>query len=272
MLLFDPLYDSIINKLIDHKWARIQELHTEVTKEHQISLPNFYKIIGKLIDEQIIIKEHGKLFLHSRRVLWFLDLADNLKQNYLMEMWSVAQLQLGQSMVYESTTIKDLDGVRGDWMLQVNKMYGTQEATYVYQAHPYYALGMNNTEISFFAQVNKVSEVYFLTGNTYFLDIYGANVYSEIGIKSVATNYLPFIKEGYCVTVIGDFIFEVLYPKEISEYFNIFFNTIGDIKDFNAWLFSRIFEMKTHAKLTIRRDEQQANKIKKVFEKSFKTY
>ena len=140
MLLFEQLYDTIVHKLIEHKWASLQELHKQVNKEYQISLPNFYKVIWKFIDEQIIIKENGKLFLHNRRIIGFLDIADNLKKTYLTEIGSVAQLQEGQAMYHEASSIETLDGVRGDRMLQVNRMYGKQESTYVYQARPYYCL------------------------------------------------------------------------------------------------------------------------------------
>jgi len=155
-------------------------------------------------------------------------------------------------------------------MLQVNRLYGKEESTYVYQSRPYYALGMNKTEMAFFKEANKLADVYFLTGNTNFLDTYGANLYTEIGIKSVASGDVPFLKDGYCVTVIGEYIFEVLYPKEISDYFKIFFDSIKDIKDFNANLFHRIFEMKVDCKLTLRHDPIQAKNIEKVFKKIFK--
>lgn len=269
MLLFETLYDAIIHKLIEHKWSTLQELHKYVNKEYQISLPNFYKIIGRLIDEQIIIKENGKLFLHNRRIIGFLDIADNLKKTYLTESWSIAQLQEGQAMYHEASSIETLDGVRGDRMLQVNRVYGKHESTYVYQARPYYALGMNKTEMAFFKEANKLADVYFLTGNTNFLDKYGASLYTEIGVKSLATNNVPFLKDGYCVTVIGDYVFEVLYPKEISDYFKIFFDSIKEIKDFNPELFHRIFEMKANCKLTLRRDINQAKNIKKAFQKEF---
>lgn len=69
MLLFDPLYDTLITSLIQHKEVSIQDLHAHVSKEYQISLPNFYKVISKLLEEQILIKEQGKLSLHNRWIL-----------------------------------------------------------------------------------------------------------------------------------------------------------------------------------------------------------
>ena len=270
MLLFEPLYDTIVHKLIEYKWTSLQELHKNVNKDYKISLPNFYKVIGRLISEQILIKENWKLFLHNRWILWFLWIADELKNSYLSWKSKVNQLTEWQSMYYEATSIENLDGVRGDRMLAINKIYWKSESTYVYQAHPYYALGMNKTEMAFFKEANKLADVYFLTGNTNFLDKYGANLYTKIGINSLATDNVPFMKDGYCVTVIGDYIFEVIYPKEISDYFKIFFETIKDIKKFNTELFHRIFEMKANCRLILRQDSIQAKNIKKVFEKTFK--
>jgi hypothetical protein len=81
---------------------------------------------------------------------------------------------------------------------------------------------------------------------------------------------IPFLKDGYCVTVVGNYIFEVIYPKVISDYFKIFFDSIKDLKDFNAGLFQRVFEMKADCKVTVRYDEAQAKNIVKVFKKVFK--
>lgn len=78
------------------------------------------------------------------------------------------------------------------------------------------------------------------------------------------------MKEGYCITVVGDFIFEVLYPPEISDYFKIFFESVTDIKNFNAELFHRIFEMKANCKLTLRRDAIQAESTRKIFLDTYK--
>lgn len=269
MLLFDPIYDKIVNALIEYKGKSIKEIHKEINREYEVSLPNFYKIISKLINEQIIIKENWGLSFHNRRVLWFIDIADELKKAYLTEIWNVAQLKEGQTIYHETSNIEILDGVRWDWMLQINRMYWDKEATFVYQAHPYYALWMNKTEMAFFKEANKVAKVYFLTWNTKFLDIYGASLYKKIWISSLATDDIPLLKEWYCVTVVGDFVFEVLYPKEISDYFKIFFDSIKDLKDFNPDLFHRIFEMKANCKLTMRHDSNQAGNIKKIFEKSF---
>ena len=179
------------------------------------------------------------------------------------------QLQEGQAMYYEATSIEAIDGVQGDRMLSVNRLYGKQEPTYTYQARPYYALGMNKTEMAYRKEVHKIAEVYFLAGNTNFLDLYGTSLYTEIGVKALATDTVPFLKDGYCIAALGDYVFEVLYPKEINNYFKIFFDTIKDLKDFNPDNFHTIFTMKASCKLTLRRDRQQAESVREVFQKAF---
>jgi len=69
--------------------------------------------------------------------------------------------------------------------------------------------------------------------------------------------------------VIGEYVFEVLYPKAISNAFKFFFDSINEIEQFNADFFHTIFEMKANCKLTLRRNTMQAYTIKKVFEKLF---
>lgn len=270
MLLFEEMNDLLIKTLIAHKWATIQELHKFVKSKTSISLPNFYKLINKLIKQQILIKENGKLSLHNRRVLGFLNLADELKNAYSDEKTALNNLQEGQSLYHEASSIESLDGVWWDRMLQVNSVHWKHEPSYVYQARPYYALGMHDTEMAFFKEAKKLAEVYFLCSNTKFLDLYGISCYTNIWIPALAVDNLPFMKEGYCVTVIGSYVFEVLYPKEISDYFNIFFESITSMDTFNPELFYRIFTMKANCKLTLRKDAVQAERIKEVFIKAFK--
>ncbi|MEI7478423.1 MAG: hypothetical protein WCJ81_08380 [bacterium] len=65
-------------------------------------------------------------------------------------------------------------------MLEVNRICGDKEPSYIYHAHPYYALGMHETEMSFFKQANSIAPVYYLTGNTGFLDLHGVKLYHKI--------------------------------------------------------------------------------------------
>ncbi|GHV22926.1 hypothetical protein FACS189428_5710 [Clostridia bacterium] len=179
MQLFEPLHDLIIHKLIAHKGISTQSLHKLVNEEIQISLPNFYKVIEKLITNRVIMKENGKLYLHNRRILGILDLADELKESYTTEISNVSQLQEGQSVIHEASSISALDVVWADWELSINRLYGDKQDSYMFHSHPYYILGTKETEFAFWKQVSKIANFYYLCANTKFLDVYGAKLYEE---------------------------------------------------------------------------------------------
>lgn len=81
---------------------------------------------------------------------------------------------------------------------------------------------------------------------------------------------VSFPREGYCVTVIGDFVFEVIYPQHITDYFRLLFETINDIQTFNPELFRKIFEMRERCKLTLRRSKKHAAKVREGFLENMK--
>ena len=104
---------------------------------------------------------------------------------------------------------------------------------------------MHKTEMAFFTAAQKKTTIYFLFGDSCFLDTYGSDLYKKAGMKYVTISKKhPFLQDGYCVNVVGEYIFEFLYPKTISEYFKVFFSSIHELKQFNKEFFGKIFEMK----------------------------
>jgi len=270
MLLFDPLYDALVNVFIEHPKLSTQELHKYVNKEISVSLPNLYKVIGKLLDEQILIKESWKLSLHRRRIEEFCETGDKFKKIHLEAPLHSIELKEGEMVNFQANSIKDIDGIRWDAFLNVHRLHDASEAMYVYHAHPYYALWMYKTEMAFFTAIQKNGTAYLLFSDTWFLDKYWADLYKKAGIENVAISKKhPFLQDGYCINVVWEYILEFVYPKTISEYFKVFFSSVHDIKQFNKELFGKIFEMKGECKITLRRNKKDAEMFKKEIKKYF---
>lgn len=271
MLLFDPVYDILIEAFIEHQKLSTQDLQKYINKNYPISLPNLYKIIAKLLDEQILIKEWGKLSLHSRWIGDFCEIADKLKKVYFESPSRPIDLKEGQIINFQANSIKDMDGIRGDVVLNVHRLHEKSEPIYIYHAHPYYALWMHDTEMAFFKAIQKNTEVYLLFSDTGFLDTYGLKLYKKVGINNVVISKKhPFLQDGYCFNIVWEYIFEFVYPKAISDYFKMFFSSIHTEKQFNQELFSKIFEMKWECKVSLRRNKKEAEMFKKEVMKCFK--
>lgn len=150
-------------------------------------------------------------------------------------------------------------------------MYGKKEDTYFYNAHTYHILGMNETESSNFRQFsNQSNKVYFLAGNETFLDKYGVELLRMQGTDVVCSDKVKFLREGYCINIVGDYIIEVLFPETLTQYFNVFFTNTKKMDDFNSEMFQNIFRIKAECKLTLRRSTPQSAAFKKEIKKFFK--
>lgn len=130
---------------------------------------------------------------------------------------------------------------------------------------------MHDTEMNFFTSVQKDTEIYLLFSDTGFLDTYGAQLYKKAGMKHVTiSKKQPFLQDGYCLNIVGEYIFEFIYPQAISDYFKVFFSSVHNSKQFNKELFGKIFEMKGNCKITLRRSKKDADMFKKEIKKYFK--
>jgi hypothetical protein len=100
-------------------------------------------------------------------------------------------------------------------------------------------------------------------GNESVMDKYASEQIRLLGIDIVCNNKHQFLKDGYFINVVGDYILEALFPDIISQYFKVFFDNVQDISDFNPEGFESIFKMKSECKITFRRSPSQAKLLKK---------
>ena len=150
-------------------------------------------------------------------------------------------------------------------MIEVNRVHAPWCDTYVYQAHTYYMIWMQETEQNFFQEESKISKIYYVTGNDTFLDKHGLSFYTKMWIDAKIKKEIAFPKDGYCVTIIWDYIFELIYPPHISDYFRVLFESISSKSNLNTELFYKIFQMRAKYTLSIRRNEKMATTLRKEF-------
>lgn len=177
MFLKEP-QTIVCTLLSDHKHLTIQKLYDQATQRGLgISLPNFYKIIAKLIDEQVVVKKDGTLQLHGMRVQHTVMLADKIKTNYLHDdAINIDKIKPGQNKIFEATSLYELDIIRTDIFGELYAKNTGQEA-YYYNSHPYHILGMPDKEKTNLEELGKkMAKTYFVFGNTTFLDQYGADM------------------------------------------------------------------------------------------------
>lgn len=270
MLFFKKIYDTIIFVLVKHKQLTTKELYQEVSHTDTISLSNFYKIVDEMISWQILLKEKKSIQIHARWIVEYLQLWEKMKDTYMSNAHNKIELNPWQKTSYSAPSIHDIDGIWWDLVLAVNMKYWNTEPAYIYHSHAYYILGMYETEAWLFSSIDNLSkQVFFLVGNTTVLDQHWTQMYNAIGMNALCTEDHPRLKEWFFINVIGDYVFEFLYPPIIIQYFKVFFDSVQDISNFNPELFHNIMKMKANCTVRIKNDPEQAKKIKKIFWKIF---
>ncbi len=257
--------------LSDQKWLTVQKLYNIVKRTVTISLPNFYKIIAKLIDEQVIVKKNMKLQLHDMRIQHTLMLADKIKLHYIQdEEVHIEKLKPWQSQVFEAPSLYDVDIL---WTDALSKLYAkyTWDIAYYYNSHPYHILGMTQKEKwNLTALGKKMAKTYFLFWNTSFLDIYGSELLQMQWYEIRCINTTSFPEEWYCINIIWDYLIEILFPDSITQYFKIFFESVHNTKWFNTEMFTSIMKMKATCTLKIIHSPEHAKKMTSKIKQYFK--
>jgi hypothetical protein len=65
------------------------------------------------------------------------------------------------------------------------------------------------------------------------MDEHAANIIKLQGVDVICTEKHKFLKNGYFINIIGDYILEAVFPDIINQYFKAFFDNIQNIKNFN---------------------------------------
>ncbi|MFZ2150731.1 MAG: hypothetical protein WAZ12_00220 [Candidatus Absconditicoccaceae bacterium] len=271
MFFSKTLYDRIFREIAENQEHTIQTLHKVINKkEEKISLPNFYKIIDNLLENQILTKEQGKLKLHTAWILSLFELNNKVRETYIENTLKL-DLKEGEQKTFYASSLIDIDNIRAELLSIIALKGGKTESLYMYNSHLYHILGMPETETTNFKNMSKqMQKVYLLVGNESVMDQYAANIIKLQGIDIVCSDKTKFLKDGYFINIIGEYMIEALFPDIINQYFKAFFDNIKNLKDFNPELFQNIFKMKAEIKITIRRSKSQTDSLKKEIKKFFK--
>ena len=263
--------NTIVSCLAEMRDCTVQELFKCVSKKWlKVSLPNFYKIISRMVDNQVLVKTNGSLQIHTMYIHYIIWLATNLQKTYYSDnsynVWSLAQWE---HKTFNASSLYDLDVIRMDILWQLIKAYPWEEA-YYYNSHPYHILSMQEKEQANLAEIGKAMNTsYFLFGNNTFLDRYGSELLSMQGYTITCTDNASFPEEGYMINIIGDYMIECSLPSTITQHYKIFFDSVNSLEEFNAQMFSHIIKMKDSYTLKIIHSPEHAKKMKQKIRKHF---
>ena len=269
MSLLDPLHpiqSSTIELLARAPGLKAQELHQRLREEFalEVSLTNLYRSLAQLLEAQVLVRNKGRHSLNLTWVTHLLRLSEAIAENYLTSERTEVEIPKRERDVkrFYSDSLLGLDGVWNDALLQL--MNFTEERNwYAYNSHPWYSLGMPDTERRFYqALVSAGISAHMLYGNKGFLDEYAERVFRVEGFRTCLSENTGFPEEGYALWVCGEYLLECEMPPAISSHFAFYFNSVTAVDVFDPQLFADIFKMRSRCSISIRRALTRAEELR----------
>ncbi len=251
-----PVYSTVLEIVAVHPNITTAEIFEQLqTMKIELSLPQLYRIITRMIDTQIVVKVHGKLSLNLMWISYIEFIAARAKR--IMQHTDEFVLNEGEKKVFEGHSLFDVEAIWNHILVSLYRMVQVKEI-HKYYSHAWWQIGRNAEEISFYKQLkDRGIQCQWVIGADTFLDRLGAAHINEV-YESVTTKQPPFPKDGYNLNVYGDYIVECILPDKISKRFEYFFTQVRSEEAFSQDVFLDIFSMRGKYKVTVWKNKKQA--------------
>ncbi len=269
-----PLQSAVLQLLAEHGPISTRSLLALLQSDAsvKVSLPTLYRLLSQMSDKQIIVRTHGTVALHHVWVSRIGDFVERAQASFASEQSKALRLDTlheGEKCIFTANSLFELDAV---WNFMILELSGTTDERewFVYNSHPWYSLGMRDTETRLNQSIVAAGiYCHLLFGNDTFLDRYGEKAIHVSGYETAVARDTGFPKEGVALWSCGEYVIECIFPQAISRHFAFFFQTIQRIEDFDPELFADIFRMKTRCKIAVRRSTDEAKRIRRILEPYF---
>lgn len=272
--------ESLILDILSKK-AKLssKEIFEHFTKKYPkgMTVQGFYKVIRKMLDDRILLKDGQLISLDSFWINRVIEFSKNIEKTYSPESPSSTNILLeeGESRTFEFENVISMDNLWAHGMNLARQYYTTHD-------HPdknaysrnYFSVfhiartESENTNLQYFE--SSKMHWYMASGSDTFLNHLPSKLIEEVNYhqfvfdfeKYVAENPDKQIEKNYWVTLIGDFIFEAKFPKYIFELIEKIYADTQSISEFNADKISSLFQEPGKAILTVSRDKKRAAEIR----------
>ena len=232
MFCFDPsnpLLNAVLEVVAELPSLPVSELHARIVrdKHHPVTLQHVYRIVNRLIDAQMLLKEKGNLTLNR---IWLGQLghfastaASHLEKDQVSSL--SLPLRSGQHVIIRTDS---LSGLQAMWYHALAQLYThlKKQPTEIvkYYSHAWWLLGNDESTEKFLKTVKEIGiSCYWLLGNETDLDKQAVKRYEKLFPIRIARK-APFPSEGYCINVFGEYILECIFPKTIATQFQLLFS------------------------------------------------
>ena len=272
MNLINPqrLEDYIVKLLMEGEQSttsllsRVRVIRKNTTKQ------GFYAALRKLKAEEVALTYKGKVSLSTVWINKMKSSFEEIGRKYAagQASFSVLDLDDRESMSYSFSTIKNLDIFWG--YSQSILMHNTPDNNpiYAYDPHYWFYFAHKETETELLKEIVQHKRQFLMTvGGATKLD---KAVKPHFNNKYLQYNHKKlFRKDNYYITVIGDYISEVMLDEGTGKKIDNVYGSTNELNDAIVEKLKQILEAKVRCKIKISKNKSKADKLKKMMGRDF---
>lgn len=276
MFFLDPtgkLYSAVVYLLAENPNITVGDLHKRLQRREKVTLTHLYRIINRMLDEQMILKKGTRLMINS---MWLghLELFAKNALGNLQEISTdnaVSSIEEGKHLIIKADTLAHMQGLWYDLLVQMHIEAPPEERgmVYKYYSHAWWVIRGGKENETFYKRIAEQNiKCYWVYGNDTPLDIEAVKQYKDV-FDSKVVDRSTFPTEGYCLNVHGDYILECIFPNNIARHFALLFDGITKPDDLDKSLIEDIFQMKAEYKIKVWRNAKMAAQFKAKIKRFF---
>jgi hypothetical protein len=242
----------------------------------KMTIQGFYKVIRKMLDDRILLKEGMHISLDSFWINKVIEFSKNIESTYLQQRSSSSNILLeeGENKDFEFNNVIEMDNLWSHSMNIVRNYYEKNEHSdkNAYSRNYFSVFHIARTEsesanIQYFESSNM--QWYMASGSDTFLNRLPSKLLDNGNYHQFIFDFEEYnagketqIEKNYWVTVIGDYIFEASLPKYIFELVEKIYAETQSIGEFNADKINYLFKEPGKALFSVSCDKKRAEEIR----------
>jgi hypothetical protein len=266
-----PLHNSLLELVSRHPELSMAELQEHLRKKYKTdtSLQHLYRIVGQMMDEQILIKRKGKISLNLMWLSYLSFYAEHARKTTLGAQSLDADLPKrdGEKKQFAVHSLVEVETVWNHLLVQLRRILNAESTLHKYYSHAWWQYGQNHGDAGFYENLAKRGvRCRWLFGNDTYLDRQGAERIRG-SFEAVIDPKPPFPTEGYNLNVYGDYVLECVFPDTMSKHLEAFFERVTSAKQFDREVLMDLFTMPCPCKVTLWKSKRQAELLRNQIEK-----
>ncbi len=265
-----------------------------VKKTKKITIQGFYKLIRQMLNRRILVKEGAHLSIDSFWINNLLNLTETVKQNYLKNKNSAANiiLEKGESKTFDFENIMAMDNFWCHGLNTIINFYNGEKHKdkngYSRNFYSLFQIARTTSENILAGAYQSVdAHWYMASGSQSFLNKLVAKIIEVENYHHFIYDFDKFKKEqdaklqktgglaeqkniaekNYWVTTIGDFIFEAKIPKYIFEIIEKIYQDVNSLSEYDSNKINNLFFEPGKTELIISRSKKRADIIREEVKK-----